>query len=443
MLKHFGGGTGGETGLSRRKDEQRSFDTSHLARDAVPREREAAKERAARRPVAALSSAPMFRSAFTTLFSIILLLGCSARPVGSVHDAGVDAQVAHDAGVDAQAAPDAGTDAATPDAGPPDAGPPPCACPAFPDSCSAPAVNEPAFTPNADALVGQLFDVIACATDTLHIAMYEASWPCLADGLRTALERNPSLTVQVVADDDNCAVGTCFFDDLMDTGRVEITRDSRSAYMHEKWVIADGARIWVGSANFAERSMCVDHNNSLVVEEPDIVARYEEVFGNHFGGGFGPTDQAPVSAGAYTVYFSPQSPTSGSAHWQDDILAAIGAATTRIDVMMSAWTLTEMADALIAAQGRGVAVRILVSSIYASGAPAQAALAGGIDVRQGNVHDKLIVVDDSVFTGSANWSVHARSNDEDVLRIDDAAVATAYGAEMDRVYADATAVTAP
>ena len=42
MLKHFGGGTGGETGLSRRKDEERSFDTSHLgaptlARSAIAR----------------------------------------------------------------------------------------------------------------------------------------------------------------------------------------------------------------------------------------------------------------------------------------------------------------------------------------------------------------------------------------------------------------------
>ena len=38
MLKHFGGGTGGETGLSRRKDEERSFDTSHLARGGSQRE---------------------------------------------------------------------------------------------------------------------------------------------------------------------------------------------------------------------------------------------------------------------------------------------------------------------------------------------------------------------------------------------------------------------
>ncbi len=50
MLKHFGGGTGGETGLSRRKDEERSFDTSHLEHRFIRVRR---KSRAGRGPSAA------------------------------------------------------------------------------------------------------------------------------------------------------------------------------------------------------------------------------------------------------------------------------------------------------------------------------------------------------------------------------------------------------
>ncbi len=394
----------------------------------------------------------MLRRAWIGLFPIVLVVGCSGRMVGGGgHDGGADAgPVTYDAGTDGgQVVVDAGSDAgALPDSGPPDGGPPPCACPTFPDACTVPAANEPTFTPDADAMLGQLFDVIACADTTLHIAMYEALWPCIGDALRTALDRNAELTIQIVVDDDNCAAGACFFDDLP-TDRVTVVRDARSAYMHGKWVIADGTRVWLGSANFSERSMCVDHNNAIVVEQPEagtaggIVTRYEEVFAALFGGAFGPSAQPVVTSGEYSVYFSPESPTTQPPQWQDDIIAAMDAATTRIDVMMNAWTQTAFSDALIAAHERGVTVRVLVSSLYASDAPAQAALAAGIEVRRANIHDKLVVIDDSVFTGSANWSENARSNNEDVLRVDGAAVAALYAAEMDRIFASATPVTAP
>lgn len=356
------------------------------------------------------------------------------------HDGGADGSIAHDAAIDAGATSDAGADAGMPDAGPPDAGSPSCACPPYPDVCTDPLVSTPTFTPDADALVGQLFDVIACAGTTLHIAMYEAQWTCIGDALRTALERNPALTIQIVTDDDNCPAGMCIFDALTDTGRVEVVRDTRSAYMHAKWVIADGARVWLGSANFSERSVCVDHNNAIVVDQPEIVARYEAVFSGFFGGAFGPMAQPVVTAGAYSVYFSPESPTSMPPNWQDDMVAAIDAATTRIDVMMNAWTQLDMATSLIAAHDRGVVVRVLVSNVYANDPPAQAILAAGIEIRRDNIHDKVLVVDDRVFTGSANWSANARENNEDVLSIQDATVAAAYRAEIDRVFASARAV---
>jgi phosphatidylserine/phosphatidylglycerophosphate/cardiolipin synthase-like enzyme len=354
-------------------------------------------------------------------------------------DGGADAASAQP---DAAITPDAGEDGGTPapDAGPPDGGPPPCACPPLPTSCTEPAANVPTFTPEAEAMGAQLYDVIACAESTLQIAMYEAEWSCMGAALEAALEQNPALTIEIVTDDERCAPGACLFDALDTSDRVTVVRDNRDGYMHHKWVVADGERLWVSSANFSQRSYCVDHNNAIVVDQPEIAGAYQTVFTEMLGGAFAPVPREPLVAGSYTVYFSPDSPTTAAADWQDEIVAAIEAATTRVDVLINAWTVDTFAAALVAAHERGVEVRILVSHLYADGGPPQTALERGIEVRRDNIHDKTIVIDDVVFTGSANWSVNARTNNENVLAIRDATVAAAYRARFDAQFADARPV---
>ncbi|HJL18218.1 MAG TPA: phospholipase D-like domain-containing protein [Sandaracinaceae bacterium LLY-WYZ-13_1] len=381
----------------------------------------------------------------------LLVVACSGRAVpdtdaGRGTDAGPSGPM--DAGLDAGPTPvDAGPPDAGPDAGPPDAGPPPCACPPYPTSCAAPAAASPTFSPDAEAMGGQLFDVIACADSTLQIAIYEFEWDCLRDAIQTALDEDEDLEVEIVVDDDMCPPSSCPADTLTPGDRVTVVRDGRSGLMHHKWVIADASRVWISSANFTYFSFCVDHNNAIVVDQPEIVAAYGEVFTRMFTEGiFGPIDASeggPRSGGEYTVYYSPESPATTPAEWQDEMVAAIGDAATGIELFISAWTRTEVSDALVAAHERGVPVRALVSHRYADDAPAQALLAAGVDIRRGNIHDKTIVIDDTVVTGSANWSMNAWSNNENSLWIADADVAAAYRAEFDAVYADAEAVEAP
>ncbi|MBF51443.1 MAG: hypothetical protein CL813_00585, partial [Confluentimicrobium sp.] len=137
------------------------------------------------------------------------------------------------------------------------------------------------------------------------------------------LARDPDLTVRVVVDDDNCGPGSCVIDEITPADRVTVVRDDRSGLMHHKWVIADGARLWVGSANWTERSFCVDHNDALVIEQPEIVARYREIFERMATEGtFGPVaPEEPTTAGAYTVYFSPESPTTMAPAWLTAMVA--------------------------------------------------------------------------------------------------------------------------
>jgi len=382
-------------------------------------------------------------------FLLLLAVGCSGRMVGP-EDSGVvtppaDGGVLTDTGTpepdDAGLVEDDAGLVAD-DAGSPDAGPPPCACPVMPTTCVAPAADTPTFTPGG-GMLEQLFDVIACADTTLEIAIYEAEWTCLSSAIEAQLARDPDLTVRVVVDDDHCPPGDCIMDGITPSDRVTVVRDDRSSLMHHKWVIADGARLWVGSANWSERSFCVDHNDALVVEQPEIVARYREIFERMATDGtFGPVaPEPPTTAGAYTVYFSPESPTTMPAAWLTAMVAAIDASTTSVDVLTNAWTRTEISDALIRAHMRGVAVRAVVSHLYADDPPAQALLAAGIDVRRDNVHDKAMVIDAAtVVTGSANWSQNAWSNNENSLWIADPAVAATFTTEIDRVFAEARPV---
>ena len=114
-------------------------------------------------------------------------LGCSGRMVAPPADSGVVPQ--EDGGVmtmDGGTEEDSGLppeDSGLPvDSGPPDSGPPPCACPAFPTTCTAPVADTPTFTPSG-GMIEQLFDVIACADSTLEIAIYEAEWDCISGAI--------------------------------------------------------------------------------------------------------------------------------------------------------------------------------------------------------------------------------------------------------------------
>ncbi|MBN1770425.1 MAG: hypothetical protein JXB32_04120 [Deltaproteobacteria bacterium] len=366
-------------------------------------------------------------------------------------DADVPVEVEVEAGADADA--DIGPDA---DADPDDAGeaeadvPPACPCPTLPTTCTAPAADVPTFTPPNEAMLDQLFGLLACADSSVRLAIYETDWDCVVDALLAKLAADTDIVFELVIDDDRCpreggGALTCPLSRLETSARVSIALDNRSGLMHHKFALFDDARLWVGSANLTQWSFCTDSNNAIVVNEPAIVAAYGTVFRRMFvDGTFGPVaPEEPVADGAYKVYFSPESPSTSPSRWFNDLVAAIGTAATSAEAMINAFTRTEVSDALIAAHGRGVTVRAVVQNMYIDDAPAQALLAAGIPLHTGEMHSKVLVLDgQTVITGSANWSANAWSNNENSLWITDTTIAAAYHAEFERVWA-ATSPPAP
>lgn len=150
------------------------------------------------------------------------------------------------------------------------------------------------------------------------------------------------------------------------------------------------------------------------------------------------------------------SPTGERRLLQERISQEIAGAKREIVVAMYQFTSTQLADALVRARKRGVAVRVLVDGVQAaeSGRFAGALKAlqdGGVDVRhvyvdgqkrKGNggnrprFHQKFCVIDgDRVLTGSYNWTVQGDTdNHENLLIVSQKDVARKYHDRFEEIW---------
>ena len=322
-----------------------------------------------------------------------------------------------------------------------------CDWPETPTVCDLSIVDEPMFSMPDQQITDALNSIIHCANESIRAALYQTSWEAVVQAFAARLESAPNLTIELVIDDSQCprvgGILQCPWAKLEADPRVTIVDDSRSKLMHHKFIIRDGTQVWVGSANMTTGSLCNDVNDSVVIDEPKIVEAYNSQFDEYFSKGeFGPRESGePVQAGLYTVYFGPVSPLSQPAPWFQAMIGAIDEAKTSIDFMIYAFTREEISDALLRAKSRGVTVRGVVSNLYANDAPALSLKAGGVDIRKGRVHSKLMTIDNElVITGSANWSRNAWQNNENSLWISEGRVANRYTEEFNRVFAKSTAI---
>ncbi|MDH5508038.1 MAG: phospholipase D-like domain-containing protein, partial [Anaerolineae bacterium] len=126
------------------------------------------------------------------------------------------------------------------------------------------------------------------------------------------------------------------------------------------------------------------------------------------------TDVLPSDTTAtdwYTVYFS--QPGSGTLRGGPDaaLAAAIDAARASVDAAIYDLNLWSIRDALLAAQRRGVTVRIVTESDNLDRPELQELIAAGIEVlgdrREALMHNKFVVIDRyEVWSGSMNLTLN-------------------------------------
>ena len=112
----------------------------------------------------------------------------------------------------------------------------------------------------------------------------------------------------------------------------------------------------------------------------------------------------------------------------------IGKANSTIDVAIYSFTQNSIGDALVAAKGRGVNVRVIMEqdTISDSGSEYSWLQSKGIAIRtdssEGLMHDKFFIIDGKVIgTGSYNWTTAAENdNSENLLIVRSESLATKY-----------------
>ncbi len=155
--------------------------------------------------------------------------------------------------------------------------------------------------------------------------------------------------------------------------------------------------------------------------------------------GFGePPPAGPSDTTAY--YF----PTGGT---KDLIISKINASQKSIMIAIYSFALKDVADALIKAKNRGIAVRVIMDEVRsedknlkldelrAAGIYVKLRTGIGKSETEGVINKFAIFDEEEVIAGSYNWSDPARSsNSENAVFIKDPAVVKKYVQDFNRLY---------
>jgi phosphatidylserine/phosphatidylglycerophosphate/cardiolipin synthase-like enzyme len=153
------------------------------------------------------------------------------------------------------------------------------------------------------------------------------------------------------------------------------------------------------------------------------------------------TDSNDTDVEDVKVYFSP------GGKCDEKIIAVINNASSEINVAVYSFNRTQIIDALVAAEARGVTVKVVVDANQAedsSQAHATPLLeAAKFEFRKKTfpksttaMHDKFMIVDKKIVTtGSYNWTTNAtENNDENLIIITSQSTAAIYNEQFNKIW---------
>jgi phosphatidylserine/phosphatidylglycerophosphate/cardiolipin synthase-like enzyme len=232
--------------------------------------------------------------------------------------------------------------------------------------------------------------------------------------------------------------------------------------MHHKYVVRDRDAVWSGSANWTDDSWTREENVIVVVESTGVAIRFQEDFAQLWkkrkvsASGKVATEAIRVGETEVRTWFSPKRGEK-LAHRIADL---VGSAERRVrgasPVISSGpilGTLSEVAaDGKVDLAGvvdatqiaevleqwrrngnmtwKGPSLRFLLDRASFSGKPSTPYAPGAV---HDYMHAKVTVADDTVFIGSFNLSHSGETNAENVLEIEDAALADRMATFVDSI----------
>lgn len=301
------------------------------------------------------------------------------------------------------------------------------------------------FTKNGQNLDQELAKFILSADTSVDVAAFELDCPAIRDAILQAHQNG--LKVRVVTDSN-------YKDEhdikALQAAGIEVIDDQRSGLMHNKFVVLDrgqdDAALWTGSMNMTDNGVNKNNNNAQIFRSPQLAENYgvefDEMFVDH---SFGRTSPNTVPYPSVTVghsrvetYFAAEGNVAGK------VAEALSGAQTSIHFMAFSFTHKAIGQVVIDKLAAGKTVSGVFDNTQAGSKYSKyhELKALGADVkRDGNpklLHHKVFIIDEkTVITGSFNFSESAdKSNDENLLIIEDPEIAEQYLQEFKKVYAE-------
>jgi phosphatidylserine/phosphatidylglycerophosphate/cardiolipin synthase-like enzyme len=244
----------------------------------------------------------------------------------------------------------------------------------------------------------------------------------------------------------------------------ESIHDTGFHLMHNKYIIRDGTAVWTGSGNFTNGGLHLQDNNFITIVSQLAAAAYAHDFEalaqpghdkTHAAGATGKPTVITVGSVKMTLYFSTQFLEAEGVE-TTVIKTLSGAKKVRVIAMLvSDAGILQALQALKAEDIRGVVDPHEMKQVmkpskgksrldpalfwFANGDPrfvAAPSHAFSPNDQNDFMHNKVLIIDDKiVIAGSYNFSENAELNDENMLVIESAAVAGAYTAYFDALFA--------
>ena len=241
----------------------------------------------------------------------------------------------------------------------------------------------------------EVVSAINAAKTSVHMTMYMLS---NSDVISALISRHKAgVDVKVLLDSSSQTSNGSVYSQLKSAGVGVAWSSTQFTFTHEKCVLIDGKTAWIMTMNLTQSSPDANREYLAIDTTPADVTEAEAIFQGDFAG------KPPASVSGPLVVAPINAVTS--------IVNLIASAKTTIDVEAEELSDYHTADALKAALGRGVKVRVVLSDATqtSSGQAAVAEVkgAGGklVTVSTPYIHAKTLVVDGATaYVGSENFS---------------------------------------
>jgi phosphatidylserine/phosphatidylglycerophosphate/cardiolipin synthase-like enzyme len=214
--------------------------------------------------------------------------------------------------------------------------------------------------------------------------------------------------------------------------------------MHDKFMVVDGEYVWTGSYNFTFNDTYRNDNNAILINSPNLAqnytAEFEEMFIRKKFGNDSPANtiykQLNLEGSEVTTCFSPEDRCAKM------LVGLINGSQASIRFMAYSFTDDAIGRAMLQRSRAGVDVSGVFETRGSETEFSEYAYLkqNNMDVRLDgnpyNMHHKVIILDDeTVITGSYNFSNNASNyNDENLLIIENPGLAKKFLEEYKRVY---------